>query len=191
MRQRCCILIAMCVLLISVSGCRHRKEWVIGGDGSVARSQTKDAVRATSTAQSYVDAWLDEDYQAMYKLEPMAGRLSFVSYAKLAEVWRTKGFAHSHGFDPSPEVSVAGVVAGMSDPQAQMLLAVCTKDAETLEGIRTRTWPEKVVLVRVKMHDLPFGVLMIFEDGKWMAMNQPGQLEDAIPGFWKALRGTP
>lgn len=186
-------LLLIATMLASASGCnRGHENWVIGERTPLSPGEQKERGVATEVAERYVAAWINQDYPAMFALESRHTTRTYKEYRVMSEVWRTKGFVHSTGTNPDKvkrkAVSIQ-LATLMSGSQARIVLLLCVNDEATLRKLKSAAWPERVMLLRATIVGRPCGILMGKEHGKWLVLNQPGTLEDAVPKFWKALAG--
>ena len=196
MQHRAWITLLAFALLLSITSCGckpHHQTWVIGSNGNLTSLDKQQVIQAEKVADKYIDSWIKEDYQTMYLLRSEHARFPYKGFQILSTGWRTKGFKHVYGFEPdAPNISVSKpeLFTYLSDGQAKCLFALCVNDGKTLDQIKSKDWPERVALLRYDIGDKPCGMLMVLDQGKWFATNNPGEWEGAFPNkFWELLRG--
>lgn len=171
---------ALSMLCLVFAGCRPAgPEWVIGSSGVVSTADTHDGEAARSAAARYVSAWIDKDYVAMFDLQCKRATADYSRFHRLAVVWRTKGFPQQAALASEGKQQIAATMTpllGVTEPQAQILLAVATSGRQTLEQIKRKRWPERVMFLKVVIGSDRSVLMLAKEKGSWTVLNAPGTL---------------
>lgn len=173
----------LCALLITMAGgCQDGGEHatlVLAAGGSLNRQDAQDAAAATSAVNSYIRAWLEKDYAAMWSLHCKRGIGNYALFLSLNRTWRTKGFKHASLLVPENRSEILGslrLVQGVSDEQARVLLTVLVTDSRALRELQTGDWPQRAAVLRMTVAGDESYLIAVKEGAAWSVLSQPGTL---------------
>jgi hypothetical protein len=184
---------AVVLVTIAVIGCAKTEvNWIVGSKEPISVEDQRDYDAASRVLAQYVGAWVRQDYRQTYDLSSRHATPKYETYRKFAHGWRTVGFSRDlhatiRSSDASP--SQIDLITRLRVEGTQMMLAVAAVDPDTVDLVKAKSWPERVMLLRVSVAGKPCGVFMGKEGDKWLVLNQPGQWEGAMPGFWQISWG--
>jgi hypothetical protein len=177
-----------------VVGCSTGSQtWVVGQNKRLSHLDRSDVIAGTQAARNYIEAWTKQDYRKMWTLRNKHCRGHYQAFVRLAKTWRQKGVEHDYGSTIAAADAEAinkslTLLNGVSDEQARMLLSLGLVDEAVFDRLRKKGWPDRVMVMKLRVAGHESLILLVKEDGQWSVVNDPGTLDKSmvgrsIPGF--------